>query len=291
MSDMLSQKRRDGVDPAVELGQLRSQPPAPQDLWPGCRAWLVTRYDDVRAVLSDHTRFSNDVLIGGPMEPTAGYTMRYDPPEHSRLRRILTPEFTMRRIARLRPRIEAIVAEHLDRMAANGPTADLVEAFAMSVPSPVICELLGVPHEDQETFQRHSKRMTDYTSTPDELAQSFAEMYAYMADLVDLHRREPADDLLSGLIREGSLGNDEIVSPAATSCPYGRRTCGAGDGGCRTVRGARRRSHGRTGCGPWGTYGGGDHGARDDRTGADPGACSTRPLVAGREETCGGPHA
>ena len=135
--------------------------------------YLVTRHDDVKAVLSDHERFSNSrppgfVMPGAPAMPEeeqasarAGNLLGLDPPEHQRLRRMLTPEFTFRRIKRLEPRITAIVDEHLDAMEAAGAPADLVEQFALPIPSLVICELLGVPYEDRADFQERSGRQLD----------------------------------------------------------------------------------------------------------------------------------
>ena len=88
----------------------------------------------------------------------AGQLIGFDPPEHTRLRRFLTPEFTVRRMRRLEPRIREIVDEHLDVMERKGPPADLVSEFALPVPSLVICELLGVPYTDRAEFQERSTR-------------------------------------------------------------------------------------------------------------------------------------
>ncbi len=83
----------------------------------------------------------------------AGNLLGVDPPEHTRLRRMLTPEFTVRRMRRLEPRIVEIVDDHLDAMEKAGPPADLVADFALPIPSLVICELLGVPYADRAAFQ------------------------------------------------------------------------------------------------------------------------------------------
>ena len=88
----------------------------------------------------------------------AGNLLGVDPPEHTRLRRMLTPEFTVRRMRRLEPRIVEIVDDHLDAMEKAGPPADLVADFALPIPSLVICELLGVPYADRAAFQERTSK-------------------------------------------------------------------------------------------------------------------------------------
>ncbi|SDK76545.1 Cytochrome P450 [Nonomuraea maritima] len=191
----------------------------------GVDAWMVTRFPDVREVLGDHARFSNAhrAVLRSPDMPEltdeelttlqAGSLLAFDPPEHTRLRRMLTPEFTMRRIRRLEPRIQAIVAEHLDAMEAAGPPADLVRAFAMPVPSLVICELLGVPYGDRDDFQRRTARMLDLSVPGRERLAAQMESRAYMSELVARARIEPGDDLLGMLVREHGhdLRADELA--------------------------------------------------------------------------------
>ena len=119
----------------------------------GADGWLVTRLADVREVLADSRRFSNVIplalasriegrrLTEEEMQGRAGNLLLLDPPEHTRLRKILTAAFTVRQMRRLEPRIAQIVQEHLDAMERSGAPADLVEAFALPVPSRVICAL------------------------------------------------------------------------------------------------------------------------------------------------------
>jgi cytochrome P450 len=89
-------------------------------------------------------RSSMLVLVSDETD-TSGILVTYDPPEHTRLRRMLTPEFTIRRMQHIEPRVTQIITDHLDAIAAAGPPTDLVSSFALPVPSVVICELLGVP--------------------------------------------------------------------------------------------------------------------------------------------------
>ena len=167
--------RRDAFDPAPELAELRDGPGIGRIRTPfGLEGWLVTRFADVREVLSDSERFSDfrvtelrrppgmeDVSDEELARMRAGNLLVFDPPEHTRLRRLLTPEFTVRRMRRLEPRIREIVEEHLDAMERSGPPADLVSDFALPVPSLVICELLGVPYADRSEFQERSTRLLD----------------------------------------------------------------------------------------------------------------------------------
>lgn len=208
--------RRAALDPAAELTAARQHDGVSQITTPfGTTAWMVTRYDDVRAVLADTARFSNSAITRGLAESrgvatddpelaatTAGNLLTYDPPGHTRLRRMLTPEFTMRRLRRIEPRVVQIVDEHLDAMEHTGSPADLVAAFALPVPALVICELLGVPYADRADFQRRTARQLDESLPVDQRERAWAQSRAYMADLVSRARREPGEDVLGMLVRE-----------------------------------------------------------------------------------------
>ena len=154
--------RRDGLDPVLDQseGPVR-RVPLP---W-GFRGWLVTGYDEVRQVLADHDAYSNDFdnLVGrnrasAGLDPGGlGFT---DPPDHTRLRQMLTPHFTAHRLKTLEPALATIVTQtvtDLERRIAEEGTADLVEHFALPVPSLTICELLGVPYAERDQFQRLSR--------------------------------------------------------------------------------------------------------------------------------------
>src|SRR5690606_11477041 len=158
--------QRHGFEPVPEPAELRAAKGIEQVRTAfGVPAWLVTRFADVRQALSDPVRSSNrrpQLARTTPGVPpvseeercrqVAGYLLSVDPQDHTRLRRMLTPEFTVRRMRRLEPRIREIVDEHLDAMERHGPPADLVAGFALPVPSLVICELLGVPYADRAEF-------------------------------------------------------------------------------------------------------------------------------------------
>jgi cytochrome P450 len=231
--------RRDAFDPAPELGELRADAGVGTVINAfGMQVFIVTRHDDVKAMLADHEHFSNArppgfVVPGAPDIPAAeqesqraGNLLGMDPPEHQRLRRMLTPEFTIRRIMRLEPRITQIVDEHLDAMAAGGSPADLVEAFALPIPSLVICELLGVPYADREGFQRRANKQLDLALPIPERLDLVRESREYMLDLVRRARLAPGEDIIGMLVREHAdeLTDDELVGVASLLLLAGHET-------------------------------------------------------------------
>jgi cytochrome P450 len=208
---------RTGLDPVPALGEVREREPVSKLEFPfGITAWLITGYDEARAVLGNAGGFSNDFANitamtageAGEDQNPGGLGMA-DPPQHTRLRKMLTPEFTMRRLQRLVPRIEALVDELLDRMEAAGPPVDFVESFAMPLPSLVICELLDVPYPDREQFQRLSGARFDVFGGAGTGLDAISESLAFMSELVDAQRRDPGDGLLGMLIREHGADIDD----------------------------------------------------------------------------------
>ncbi|MFD9948035.1 cytochrome P450 [Nonomuraea sp. NPDC059023] len=223
----LVQFMREGFDPVAELARIRTEQPVfPMEIPGDQTVYLVTRYDDVRAVLGDHERFSNDfagvIGLGSNQDDPGGLGFR-DPPEHTRLRKYLTPEFTMRRLRRLEPRIEAMVEEHLDRMEAAGNSADLVETFALPIPSLVVCELLGVPYADRSDFLKLSTDRFDFTAGPEASLQAINDAMTYLTDLVARERLNPGDGLLGQLLREHG---DELDDRTLASMADGLLTGG-----------------------------------------------------------------
>jgi cytochrome P450 len=204
--------RRDcPFDPPPELGRIRAEDPVTRvRLWDGSRPWLITGYADQRAVLADH-RFSADVTRPGYPHVTAAVQARrrqsrsflsMDDPEHGTYRKMLTGTFMIKRVEALRPRVQEIVDDLIDTMLADAPPADLVSAFALPVPSLVICELLGVPYADHEFFQRCSRVLVSSRSTPEEASAATGELKDYLVRLLGRKAEEPADDLLSRLVVE-----------------------------------------------------------------------------------------
>ncbi|MEV4145506.1 cytochrome P450 [Amycolatopsis sp. NPDC049691] len=200
--------RREGLDPVPAMAERRAEAPISKlDLPFGMNAWLVTGYDEAKAVLGKATGFSSDFgnLVGNAgvtADQNPGGLGFADPPVHTRLRKLLTPEFTMRRLSRLTPRIDEIVTEQLDAMAkADGPV-DLWQAFALPIPSLTICELLGVSYEDREDFQRLSTARFDLFGGAGASLGAMSESLTYLLDIVKKQREEPGDGLLGMLIKE-----------------------------------------------------------------------------------------
>ncbi|GAA3537729.1 cytochrome P450 [Amycolatopsis ultiminotia] len=194
--------------------------------------WLVSGYEEARAVLSD-SRFSSDRFQYHPRfkqlpeglrerlrddKARAGSFINMDPPEHSRYRKLLAGQFTVRRIRAIGTRIEEIVAERLDAMLAKGNTADLMAEFAFPVPSLMICELLGVRYADREEFQQRAAALLQVDASLKEAVANADALRAFMQRLVTQKRENPADDILSGLIHhpeaEQALTDDELVNIA-----------------------------------------------------------------------------
>ena len=202
--------KRIGLDPVPEMGALRDREPVSLLKLPfGIRGWLVSGYEESKAVLGAATAFSSDFthLVGKAgitAEQNPGGLGFADPPAHTRLRKMLTAEFTGHRLRRLGPRIDAIVAGQLDdmaRIAAEQGRVDLVESFALPIPSLTICELLGVPYEDRADFQRLSTTRFDFLGGIDGSLGAISESLTYLLDMVKRQRAEPGDGMLGMLVR------------------------------------------------------------------------------------------
>lgn len=210
--------RRHGLDPVPELGRVRAEAPISKLPLPlGRDVWLVTGYHEANAVLGAAAGFSNDFtnLIGAAgahAEQNPGGLGFADPPAHTRLRRLLTPEFTMRRLSRLTPRIESIVAGRLDAMAADaaeGRAVDLWQSFALPIPSLTICELLGVRYEDRAEFQRLSTARFNLFAGANASLGAISESLSYLLRIVGKQRESPGDGLLGMLIKEHGAEIDD----------------------------------------------------------------------------------
>ncbi|MEV7008815.1 cytochrome P450 [Streptosporangium sp. NPDC051022] len=226
--------RHDIFDPPQELGWWRQETPIRRMTYAdGHLGWLVTGYSAVRAVLADN-RFSTRIDLQHPPTPhiarqrqltvPAGFFLRMDPPDHTRFRRLLTGQFTVRRMKQLEPRIEKIVADRLDEMQRQGPPADLVRSFALPIPSLVICELLGVPYTDHDRFQRDSAVIISREETVERKQTAMADLLSYLHELVLRKRAEPTDDLLGGLVADGELTDEELTGVATLLLVAGHET-------------------------------------------------------------------
>lgn len=223
----LPRQRRCPLDPAPEFAQLRREAPVSRIAFPGGGSgWLVSRYEDVRAMLAD-PRFSSRLGTAAPQvrpapamlseEPPPGALLRLDAPEHARYRRPVMRAFTVKRVAALRPRIQEIVDERLDAMEKAGGPVDLVERLALPVTSLVICELLGVSYDDRDTFQGLAARILSIDTSPEQGQQARLALGSFMAQLVEAKRRDPGDDLLSTLVAEADADPETPLTDVALS--------------------------------------------------------------------------
>ena len=198
-------------------------------MWNGQQVWSVSRYQDIRAALVD-PRLSAETLpdLFESSNEKPVIFARTDDPEHHRLRRMMTSQFTFRRTEAMRPQIQKLVDDYLDAMIDKGPPADIVRDFALPVPSMVIALLLGVPSEDLELFQRNTSLGLDVKSTDEERAQGFLAMYAYIQELVPRKERDPGDDLISRLITDyvatGQLDYNTVAVNAVIMMQAGHET-------------------------------------------------------------------
>ncbi|MEV5148703.1 cytochrome P450 [Streptomyces sp. NPDC052727] len=206
-------------------------------LYDGREVWLVTGYFAARALLAD-PRLSTERRHPGFPVPTPRFQagrdrkvalLGVDDPEHHRQRRMLIPSFTVKRAVALRPWIQRIVDELLDAMIAQGPPAELVSAFALPVPSMVICGLLGVPYADHEFFEEQSRRLLRGPTAADTV-QARNRLEDYLGALIDAKAKEaePGDGILDELVhdrlRAGQLDRADAVSLAVILLVAGHET-------------------------------------------------------------------
>ncbi|MEQ3552130.1 cytochrome P450 [Pseudonocardia nematodicida] len=250
--DLLQREPACPFDPAPGLAARRGGGAVqPVDLRNGARAFLVTGFDEARAVLAD-ARFSADRVRykdatklsteevaqleaaagrGEPVRPADverhdAMFIFMDPPEHTRIRRLLQGQFTVRRMRALEERMTEIATEHLDAMLARGPGADLVPSYALPLPSQMICELLGVDYADRQTFQDNTSVGLNANSSEAERGRALGELYSFLSGLVAHKKARPGDDLLSGLIHESDppLPDNQLIDISLVLLGAGHET-------------------------------------------------------------------
>lgn len=220
------------TDPYPAYAWLREHAPVHRTKLPsGVEAWLVTRYADARVALADQRLSKNPAhhaapsgakgKTGIPGERKAElmtHLLNIDPPDHTRLRRLVSKAFTPRRVAEFAPRVQELTDRLIDGFAANG-SADLIHDFAFPLPIYAICDLLGVPREDQDDFRDWAGMMIRHGGGPrGGVARSVKKMRGYLAELIHRKRNEPGDDLISGLIRASDHGEHLTENEAAAMC-------------------------------------------------------------------------
>ncbi|QWF79415.1 cytochrome P450 [Amycolatopsis sp. CA-230715] len=224
--------------PPAEYRTMREEAPVSRvELPTGQRAWVVTRLEDVRTMLTD-PRLSSDrrnpnfplIVAGQRRRPDFKASLiTMDAPEHGQARREVVGEFTVRRMKALQPRIQQIVDEHIDAMLAGPPGADLVRALSLPVPSLVICELLGVPYTDHDFFQARTAKLLNRHTPAEERGDAFDQLLDYLDQLVTGKEKAPTEDDLLGrqVLRQRTEDNedhDALVSLAFLLLVAGHET-------------------------------------------------------------------
>ncbi|MFF0445564.1 cytochrome P450 [Streptomyces sp. NPDC004609] len=222
------------TDPYPAYAWLRRHAPVHRTTLPsGVEAWLVTRYADARQALADQRLSKNPVhhdepahargRTGIPGERKAElmtHLLNIDPPDHTRLRRLVSKAFTPRRVAEFAPRVQELTDRLIDGFAGRG-SADLIHEFAFPLPIYAICDLLGVPPEDQDDFRDWAGMMMRHVKPGQSggprggVARSVKKIRGYLAELIHRKRESPGDDLISGLIRASDHGEHLTENEAA----------------------------------------------------------------------------
>jgi cytochrome P450 len=203
--------QREGMAPSQRLAQTRDREPVHKlTSFFGIDVWLVTGDAEARAVLADTTSYSTDIRpymgkSGSETDGDIGGLGFTDPPDHTRLRRLLTPEFTMRRLDRLRPGIQAIVDRQVAEIEAAGEradTVDLVPTFAFPIPFLVICDLLGLPDEKRETYSKLATARFDVTLGGPGTVGAIGGSREFLLAEASRQRHDPGPGLIGQIIRE-----------------------------------------------------------------------------------------
>jgi cytochrome P450 len=235
------------ADPYRGYGRLREQAPVLRASFMGAGlTWMVTRYEEVHTVLGDSRFVNNPASVPGMRVPNpveklmesyglseqdAHYMVQNilstDPPDHSRLRKLVSRAFTVRRVGELRPRVEAITGNLLDELAAGPDPVDLTERFCYPLPITVICELVGIPEADRPDWREWGRSLV--SMDPRRMGPALHEMVENVKALIDTRRSAPTDDLVSALIRahdeDGDrLSDEELVTFVVTLVMAGHET-------------------------------------------------------------------
>jgi cytochrome P450 len=205
-------------------------------LWDGTVARLVTRYDDLKAVLSDPRVTAQLARPGFPAisegrvavdKQERGF-IGMDNPEHDYFRRMLTREFTAKRMEAMRPKIREIIDSLIDKMLEAGPPADLVSAFAIPLPSMVMCGMMGTPYEDHTIIMKFQSQRHSVTAGPEVAAGASRGLVDYVRGQIDEKEKNPGDDLFSRVIRDyvqaGQLSKDDLAEMGALLLRAGHDT-------------------------------------------------------------------
>ncbi|MBB5953807.1 hypothetical protein FHS29_000377 [Saccharothrix tamanrassetensis] len=218
-------------DPSPVLRELQRETPlARVELWDGSTPWLVTRYADQRALLADPRVSAEMAHPDYPRQAPGIGSLGFiglDDPEHARQRRMVGAAFTVKKVEAMRPAVQRIIDEAVDALLAGPRPVDLVQAFALPVPSLVICDLLDVPYRDHGFFQRSTRTLVHRGSTGEQRAEALGALAEYLGRLLAAKLDDPADDLLSGLsarVQAGELTHRQATEMAVLLLVAGHET-------------------------------------------------------------------
>jgi cytochrome P450 len=224
--------------PSVSVPEFRTliknRPVVLAELPDGSLAWLVSGYEHARQMATD-PRFSRALAVSSDRAQqgfeafAAGSISGIDPPEHTRLRKLVASAFTARRVEALRPRVTGIVDDLIDALVSQPQPADLISAFSLPLPVKVICEMLGVPIEDMGQFHTWSDTVLgDWERNSDDVMSAAVDMFSYFGKLIEMKRAEPADDLMTALIaardQDDRLSEEELMVLGCTVLIGGHET-------------------------------------------------------------------
>jgi pentalenic acid synthase len=220
--------------PAVQTELRESCPVVSVELHDGQPAWLVTRYDDIRTVLSDDRfssaglwRFAGSANRAAAERAETSFTVM-DPPDHTHYRRLFTRYFTIRRVETLRPRIQQIIDATIDALLARPGDADLVRDLALPVASQTMCSLVGVPYADHDWYEARAEVRSRMDGDPAESEQAFQDLLAYMSGLVDTAHGGTGDDVISASVRDllepGLIEQTDLVAALRLLLTAGHET-------------------------------------------------------------------
>jgi len=213
--------RIDKFDPPALFATLREERPLARMVYPdGHVGWIVSSYELVREVLS-HPKFSHSCEVGhfpvthqGQVIPThpliPGMFIHMDPPEHTKYRRLLQGEFTVRRTSRLTPIVEAVAAQQIEVMREHGAPADLVTTFAKPLVLRVLSELVGLPYDESDRYLPAVTLLHDAEADPAEAAAAYEQTGKFFDEVIERRRRKPQDDLISSLLADADLTGEEL---------------------------------------------------------------------------------
>jgi cytochrome P450 len=223
------------MGPPAEYGRLLAQcPVARVDIDPKATAWYVTRYADVRSLIADPRLVRPSISDWpdgsdlGDQDPRLTTMMELEGPEHTALRKVLTDAFSVRTVRRrYLPHLRQLADGLLDSLAAGGPPGDLVTRFAEPFPLLMVCDLVGIPYAEREYFLPMADAALGAMQTLEEGRRVTKPLRAFVTTLIDKKRREPADDLLTHLVREcdsGVLTEEAVISFGLSMLIAGYRT-------------------------------------------------------------------